>query len=256
MPKKIVKPKSKATKKPKSKANDKNKIDIRININSKKDDIVRKKTDKKGQSYKSYSQRSSNRGTANSSNKEVIQQPSQSSFHNPIVHIQPVNPLQNNTSLLDNQYGLGVARQLTAIEGDMTRMKADRDMAIQTIQNEKVERENFTNSLNNRINELMKPILIHDLETSSFNSKEPSPFTQQSKHPMESNNEYRQTIPYTINLGFDDISEVSDDKTNNTFKVRNKPNKKKSEVERLKENFNASHTTTKNSKRKPISKKT
>jgi hypothetical protein len=153
MPKKIVKPKSKATIKNKNK----NKINIKININS--------NNKKKG-------------------NKLVKQQtiPSQPNFQNPIVHIQPVAPLQNNNSLIDNQFGIGITKQINSLEGEVNRLKIQKDEAIHFLNNERLQRDQLADLVENRLNEL----------------KTKQQFEQPTKHPMDDNNSYNtpDSTPY------------------------------------------------------------
>jgi hypothetical protein len=195
--------KNKKDKKDKNKARIKNKIDIRININSKKDKEKDKKDkNNKGSlsSYKSYTQRSSGRGGNSQvyNNKDVMQQPiyQQPNFQNPIIHIQPVAPLQNNSSLLDNQYGLGMTKQINALEGEMTRIKTDRDTVISVLTNEKNEREKFYNTINDRIKELTNP-LIYDT------NKEPENIETQPKQTRKP----RQTKKTKVPSGSSSVSE-------------------------------------------------
>jgi hypothetical protein len=234
MPKKT---KSKNSNK-KNKTSDKNKIDIRININSKKDDKIKKKSNN---SYSKSTQKASNR----SSTRDVIQHPSPPNFQNPIVHIQPVQPI-HNSSLLDNQYGIGMARQLTAIEGDVNRIKLERDEAIGAIQNERLEREKLTNLLTQRMKEL-RPLVYYEPNIT------PQPFTTQPKNPLDDNNSYHTSkdkhinTPYEINL--EGLSDLSDASTTSEKKKITK-HKRRSETERLKEDLIPSHRDPNNSTRR------
>jgi hypothetical protein len=178
MPKKIVKPKSKATIKNKSKKQ----INIKININS--------NNKKKG-------------------NKLVKQQtiPSQPNFQNPIVYIQPVAPLQNNNSLIDNQFGIGITKQINSLEGEVNRLKIQKDEAIHELNNNRIEREQLADLVEKRVGELngTSQFIQPNESISSSNFSRPNPYANPKNsmgssfislptHPMDENNSYNPPV--------------------------------------------------------------
>jgi hypothetical protein len=168
MPKKSNK--SKTTIKNKNK----NKINIKININS------------------------NNKKKSNKSNKQPA--PAQPNFQNPIVHISPVQPLQN-TSLLDNQYGIGIATQINALEGDYNRIKIGNEEIMHNIYTERLEREKLADLVQKRVDDLRqntRPSLLQpDESNQSFyrpnpysSAKNSQGFSVSPSNPFDNNNSY------------------------------------------------------------------
>lgn len=108
-----------------------------------------------------------------------------------ITTIQPIQPLQNSnhSSLMDNQYGLGMNRELDALRGSANAVKLENDELRHNINNERREREALTRMAINRFHELQSQINSpSSLLTNNDIPSSDSSFLTQSSHPMESNN--------------------------------------------------------------------
>jgi len=127
-------------KKTKSKATIKNKNKSKINI-------------------KIININSNNKKKVSKSSKQQPQSQPQPNFQNPIIHIQPVAPIQNS-SLLDNQFGIGIAKQLNALEGDYVRLKTANEETQHQLNQSRIDNARMADLVQKRVDELKKTSLI------------------------------------------------------------------------------------------------